>query len=123
MTGFIRKHKFDIILVGIIVVVAVAVFLYFQLNKSNGNYVRVTLNKKEIATYPLDKDGEYNIASGDNYNLLVIKDGKAYIKEASCPDKLCVNQGKVSYNSESLICLPNKLVVTVVSDNESDTDF
>ena len=42
--------------------------------------------------------------------------------EASCPDKLCVNQKAVSKNNESIICLPNKVIVEVDSSENSDLD-
>ena len=42
--------------------------------------------------------------------------------KADCPDKLCVNQNAVSKNGESIICLPNKVVVTVDSSENSEFD-
>ena len=44
------------------------------------------------------------------------------MKEASCPDQLCVDQNEIYFDKESIICLPNKVVITVVSDVESDVD-
>ena len=44
------------------------------------------------------------------------------MQDASCPDQLCVDQNEISYDKESIICLPNKVVVTVTSDIESDLD-
>ena len=46
-------------------------------------------------------------------NHLVIHDGCARIEEADCPDKLCVKQGTVSESGESVVCLPNRVVVAV----------
>ena len=52
-------------------------------------------------------------------NVLVIKDGNVCISNADCPDGLCVKQGTISKANESIICLPNKLVVRIVEDNTS----
>lgn len=41
---------------------------------------------------------------------------------ADCPDHLCVKQKAISKGGESIICLPNKVVVTVKSDMKSDID-
>ena len=41
---------------------------------------------------------------------------------ADCPDHLCVKQKAISKEGESIICLPNKVVVTVKSDMKSDID-
>ena len=42
--------------------------------------------------------------------------------EADCRDQLCVNQKAISADGESIICLPNKIVVEVESDKESELD-
>ena len=52
-------------------------------------------------------------------NILVIEDGRAYLSDANCPDKLCVHQGKISRTGEVITCLPNKLTVTVFGAEES----
>ena len=41
------------------------------------------------------------------------------LTEANCPDLLCVRQGKIRYTGQSIICLPNRLTVTVEG-GESD---
>ena len=61
-------------------------------------------------------------ASGKVTNILLIKDNCANMIEANCPDKLCVNQKAISKEKETIVCLPNKVVVTVESDDESDFD-
>ena len=55
-------------------------------------------------------------------NLLIIEDGYAYIKEASCPDGLCVHQGKINKSGEMIVCLPNEVVVTVEGPEDSGVD-
>ena len=42
--------------------------------------------------------------------------------DADCPDKLCVRQGKIHRNGETITCLPNKLTVTVI-DEEGEVDL
>ena len=55
-------------------------------------------------------------------NRLVIEDGTARMEWADCPDQICVNHRPVSSGGESIICLPNKVVVSVVSSKESSLD-
>lgn len=52
----------------------------------------------------------------------MIKDGKADITEADCPDKVCVKQKPISKAGESLVCLPNKIIITVVEGEENELD-
>lgn len=53
---------------------------------------------------------------------LIRKGGVADMTSADCPDHLCVKQKAISKEGESIICLPNKVVVTVKSDTKSDID-
>ncbi len=52
----------------------------------------------------------------------MIRNGKADMTEADCPDKLCVKQRAISRNKESIICLPNKVVVEADSKENSEFD-
>ncbi|MBE6782321.1 MAG: NusG domain II-containing protein [Ruminococcaceae bacterium] len=123
MTDFFKKHKFDIILIGLILVALIGVLIFFSATKSEGSYAIVTINGEQKDIYPLDKNLEVKLENKDNYNLLIIENGTARIEEASCPDKLCVNQHKIKYNGETLVCLPNKTIVSIVSEIDSETDF
>lgn len=117
------KVKNDIILTASILIVAVLVFFIIGLITKNGNYVEVKKNGEIIGKYSLAENQTVEIKDENGYNLLIIEDGKAFISEASCPDKLCVNQGKVSTNGKALVCLPNKTVITVYSDDDGEVDF
>ncbi len=113
----------DIILTASVIVVAVLVFFIIGLITPIGGYVEVKRDGEILGKYPLDRDTEVEIEGELGYNLLVIKDGKAYITEADCPDKLCVNQGDAEKDGETIVCLPNKTVVTVYSGELPETDF
>ena len=49
----------------------------------------------------------------DGLNRLVIKDGKAWVETASCPDGICAAHKPIHREGESIVCLPNKVVITV----------
>lgn len=119
-----RKHKNDLILIAVLIAAAGAAFGLIQLNKKSGGYAVVVQEGSEIASYPLDKDISVTIpSSAGGYNTLVIKDGKADVTDADCPDKLCVNQHSISYDGETIVCLPNKLVIKITSETEADVDI
>ena len=70
---------------------------------------------------PVQQEQEASAESG-GYNLLIIEDGAASIEEASCPDKICVNHKPVDKKGETLVCLPNKVVVEIQNGEEADVD-
>lgn len=116
--------KNDLILIGVLLVcfAAIAAALFFT--KKEGKQVVVSVDSKEVAMFPLDKDIEYEIEGYDGgKNVLIIKDGVAYMSEASCPDKLCMHMGKINQVGQSVICLPNRVVVEIKGDSsESEYD-
>lgn len=61
----------------------------------------------------------YRAPDGDT-NVIEIKDQKIRIKQASCPDQRCVQQGWIEHPAETLICLPHKLSVTITGGDQVD---
>ena len=104
----IRKN--DIILIGILLAAAAILFLC-TLNRQPGAYVIVRTDGSESGCYSLSESGRYELNGGTN--ILVIENGCAYMEYANCPDKVCVNQGKINCTGECITCLPNKITVTV----------
>ena len=109
--------KRDIILIASILIIAIALFLVVELTKEEGAGVTVKVDGVKVAEYSLSKNGTYPLNGGTN--ILVIENGKAYLSDANCPDKLCVHQGKISMTGETITCLPNKLTVSVFGAEQS----
>lgn len=104
--------KRDFLLIGAILLAAAALLLASRLGKRAGGAVVVRVSGEEQGSYSLAKDGVYSLNGGTN--VLEIKEGKARIIEADCPDHYCMNQGSIRNTGETITCLPNKLTVTVV---------
>ena len=43
----------------------------------------------------------------------MIENGSVVMEWADCPDQLCVNHRSISRDGESIICLPNRVVVSI----------
>ncbi|MCD7708891.1 MAG: NusG domain II-containing protein [Clostridiales bacterium] len=117
--------KNDIIFIGILAAVCVVIFLIFMLQKSDGSgWVVVTVDGEEYGRYRLSEEQEIEItdADGNVTNWLEISDGKANMTAADCPDKLCVKQGTISRTGENIVCLPNRVVVSVERGKEDGLD-
>ncbi len=110
-------------LIGLLLAIALLSYVLIQINGSRGAKVLVTIDGNEYGEYDLSEDQEIPIViDGVETNRLEIKDGKANMVWADCPDQLCVHQKAISKEKESIICLPNRIVVTVISEDESDFD-
>lgn len=100
----------DILIVAAILALCFAA-MYILSPKKAGEYVVVHVDTVEAARYELNENAVYELNGGTN--TLVIEDRQAYISHADCPDKLCVNQGRIWGSGQMIVCLPNRLTVTV----------
>ena len=120
-----RKFRNDLIFIAaILAVVAIGAAALFFL-RGEGSTVQVEVDGTVIGTYPLSVDREVEIITGENgeeLNLLVIKDGKATVTTATCPDGICAAHKPISREGESIICLPHKVVVTVIGGSGEEPD-
>lgn len=107
----------DIVLILAIALVGLCLLFFNGRKTSPGSSVVVEVDGKTVASYPLDTDGVFVLNGGTN--TLEIKDGRARISDADCPNMQCVRQGWISRGGQSIVCLPNKLIVTVTSSDRS----
>lgn len=116
-----KLRKADLLLLAAALVFG-AVLAAVLLLRSPGGTVQVRVAGAITAGYPLDRDASYTITGvNGGTNLLVIEDGAARIEEASCPDGVCVHTGRIRRNGQSIVCLPNQVVVEIVSDTENSS--
>ena len=116
-----KLEKRDIFLIVLILAIIAGTFTAFLLSRDTTNAkVVIRVDGEVVGTYDLSVDNTIEINGGSN--LLEIKDGKANMIEADCPDLLCVHQRQIKENGESIICLPNKVVVEIQSADDSGVD-
>ena len=121
-----RFGKNDAIFIGLLFLFCVALSVsIYKGGAVKGSYITVTIDGHEFGPYALDEEQVFNALNAEKeiMNTVTIKDGKAYMSFADCPDQLCTHQNAIMYDKQSIICLPNKVVVTVTSDDESDVDI
>ncbi len=117
-----RKRRYDLILIAVCLFVSLALWAVVSLTKKPGETVVVTVAGEKFGRYPLNEEREVVIETENGKNVLTIKDGYADITEATCPDGLCERQRKINESGETLVCLPNKVTVTVIG-SEEGVDF
>jgi hypothetical protein len=121
-----KINKYDIALIVAIIVINVSILVYGSINTvDKGQKIAyVYSDNKLIGEYTLTEDyeTEFTVNIGSNYNTVHIEGGKVWIHDATCPDKLCLNQGKISQDGELIVCLPNKLLVQIKDSQATDND-
>ncbi len=83
--------------------------------------VVVYVGDQEYARYDLQKALETEIEGirgGSNH--LEIRNGKARVTEATCPDHICMRQGEISEIGQVLVCMPNQVIIAIEGEGEQD---
>ena len=101
--------KGDIIVIASVVTAfALSLLLWLPFSKQGS---RVIIKQNNEVIY--NKSIYINHTVTTNSNTIVIKDGYVYMGDADCKNQVCVKSGKISKKGESILCLPNKTIVTI----------
>lgn len=113
-----KRLIFDIILVlSLLVVATLAFFAWKALGgraaPGDSAMVVVRQENKIIAELPLNVDTEKTIGEG-NTNRIKIEGGRVRMISSTCPGyQDCVELGEISMVGEKIVCLPNRLSVSI----------
>ena len=78
-----------------------------------------SINLNEVKeSYELEIDGENGAK-----NIILVEKGQISVKEASCPDKICIKTGPVSNGRLPITCLPNHLVIQIEEEKTDNVDI
>lgn len=99
--------------------IAIAGFFLFRIS-GQGTLVEIKIAQKTYGTYDLNIDQEVLISDDQGLLLMkcLIKSGSVRVLESDCPDKICIDEGSIKLTGQTIVCLPNKVVIKIISDNE-----
>lgn len=119
---WLKTHRNDVILVAVLIALGGVLALYLRLTQQDGGLARVQIDGETVMELPLSQDARVELGEPGRGNLLIIENGTARVERADCPDQVCVRQGAVRYNGESIVCLPHKLIVSIEGGVENGVD-
>lgn len=114
-------NKSDLKLILVLLIIFIPITILIISNSSKGSSAEVYHNNKLIKAIDLNINKEY-IVNGDNGNVkIIVKDNKIKVDSENSPNHLCSKQGYISSSFETIVCLPNKIVIKIIDDNKLDT--
>ena len=108
-----KKLKNDLIFISVLVFLVGVFALGYFLFRPEGDTVIVTVGGNFYGEYSLHEDRTEVIRTEYTENVFVIREGKVYMERASCPDGICAKHRGIFRDGDSIICLPNQVVITV----------
>lgn len=109
-------NKTDVFLIAAVLLAALLIFLVWAyLNKTDGTREgQISVNGVKVMTVDLSKNTVFSVPEKPNI-VFEVKDGAVTFKSSDCPDKVCVHTGYISRNGQMAACLPNDIVLSVIT--------
>ena len=78
--------------------------------------VSIVLDGELYGTYSLSEDQTIEVVQENGHsNYITIKDGTVSMAYSTCKNQVCVNTGAISETKDSIVCLPNKVMIEIQS--------
>jgi len=103
----------DVVLV-VLLLALVAGTVYLSVAPKAGAWAEVYVDGKLYQKLDLNKDAELDL----EHLKIVVSDGTVRVEEADCPDKICEKRGAISKAGQTIVCLPNRVVVKISGKGE-----
>ncbi|WIV10592.1 NusG domain II-containing protein [Proteiniborus sp. MB09-C3] len=120
-----KWDKYLIVFVLLLSLVGIYFVKYYSTNGGN-KYISIQVDGKEIKkiSFGANMVGKtIDIKTEFGYNKIEVGDERVRVIEADCPDKLDVKQGWISTQGEVIVCLPNRMVVEIKTEKNSNDEI
>ena len=96
--------------------------LFFQWIAEEGTFVSISVDGNLIYRLPLNRDKSITINGSIGQTTILIQNRHVWIEEASCPHKICMRMGKIRFNKETIVCIPNRILIRIEGGSDRDID-
>lgn len=120
MKRFFRRT--DLLVVGVLVLLAAGGMLAYRLLAGHGPAeAQIYLGSELVETIPLGTGEERTFSAPGREGVVfhLYSDGSIAFEQSDCPDKVCVRAGRLHLPGQSAACLPNGLILKIVSLDDS----
>jgi len=101
-------------------VVVAGLLLYGKLGRGEGMVAVVSVDGEVYERIDLSKvreEYDLDVATEFGRNIVHVEPGAISVTHADCPDHICIMQGKLSGSGIPIICMPNRLVISIEGGN------
>jgi hypothetical protein len=77
----------------------------------------VTVAGAPWRTLDLRQDGLYPVEPAGGHLVVEVADGAVRVREADCPDQVCVLTGWISSPGDMIVCVPYRVVIQITGDS------
>ena len=125
-TNEFKIKKLDIAIIIFLIVLSILPTFFFARGAFEGKdrYAVIYVNGEVYKEIKLGEglDHSLEIRNGKGENLVKIESYDVYMFSANCYDRYCVKQGRANDVGDTIVCLPNRVVVEITGKEVSVID-
>ena len=110
----------DKVLILVLLTAGIIGFILLFFVQTPGETVQVFVNNKLAYQYDLNQNKTFLISTATGFMKIRIENGKARVKESSCPAKLCIKMGKIAKQNQYIVCVPNRVFIRIKGEEKTD---
>lgn len=111
-------NKKDIILIIVLIVFSIISLPFISNRKSNK--ATVYYKNNAILNIDLTLNKNYEVKGTKGIVKIIVKNNKIKVENENSPKHLCSKQGYISKSYETIVCLPNEIVIKIEDNNDID---
>lgn len=117
-------NKNDVkLILGILVVTIIPILIFSIIDQKSDKIAVVYYRNEVIKTIDLSKkeNKEYTVEGENGKVVIEVNQDKIRVKQENSPLHICSKQGYISKSTETIVCLPNKIVIQIKEKDTIDT--
>ncbi len=116
-----KEHRIVILLIGMSAIITLVFYtLFLRIGETDSTSMLLVEQEESEVYYESinDHDKILRFQGSMGEYVVEVKSGQVRMLESACPDKLCVKQGFISSAFEPIICLPQKIIISIKNGHE-----
>lgn len=126
----LELKKLDTIIIVVLLILSIIPSIYLMFFKSNNENSSIVIKvdgevEKSIPLKYENKSNIYEFNFNNNTGYVEVKNGRVRMLEMDkkiCPEGICSGTGWIENSYESIVCLPNRIIVTFEGNKDKVID-
>ena len=110
--------KADIVLFFVLLAVGLTISWASLNSGQTGDKVRISVGGETYGVYDLAQDRTIQVRQNGHTNNIIIEGGHVLMASSDCANQVCVNTGAIYLAGDSIVCLPNRVMVEILSESK-----
>jgi len=112
----------DKLLISTLLVLGISSFSLAGLATQPGEYALISVAGQPTIRKPLHRQDLFILQGATGTLVVEINESSIRVLDATCPQRLCVRQGRIDHVGEIIVCVPNKVTIWIEGRNPNPFD-